>query len=102
MFLARVIGQVVATRKDPQMTGGKLLLLRPMLIDEQDPSQFRPGQNTVVAVDALGAGEGDLVLFAQGSSARRTEGLSDMPIDAAVTGIVDSVTVLGGTMFKAN
>ena len=65
MFLARVIGHVVATRKDPQMIGGKLLILRPMLVDDQDPSKFRPGMNTVVAVDRLGAGEGDLVLFAQ-------------------------------------
>ena len=102
MFLARVIGHVVATRKDPQMHGGKLLILRPMLVDDQDPSKFRPGMNTVVAVDQLGAGEGDLVLFAQGSSARRTEGLGDMPIDAAVTGIVDSVSVSGNQLFNAD
>ena len=102
MFLARVIGHVVSTRKDPQMVGGKLLILRPMLVDDQDPTKFRPGMNTVVAVDQLGAGEGDLVLFAQGSSARRTEGLGDMPIDAAVTGIIDSVSVSGNQLFKAD
>ena len=70
MFLARVIGAVVSTKKDEAMRGRKLLLLRPMLVDEADPAKFRPGVNTVVAVDSLGAGVNDLVLFCQGSSAR--------------------------------
>ena len=61
MFLAKVEGQVVATKKDPNMSGRKLLLLRPQLVDEKDPTKFRPGANTIVAVDALGAGEGELV-----------------------------------------
>ena len=60
MFLAKVEGQVVATKKDPNMSGRKLLLLRPQLVDEKDPTKFRPGANTIVAVDALGAGEGDV------------------------------------------
>ncbi|HWL14654.1 MAG TPA: EutN/CcmL family microcompartment protein [Opitutus sp.] len=95
MFLARVIGSVVSTKKDETMRGRKLLLLRPMLVDESDPAKLRPGANTIVAVDALGAGTGDLVLFCQGSSARQTTGMKTLPIDAAVVGHVDTVEVLG-------
>ncbi len=95
MFLARVIGAVVSTKKDEAMRGRKLLLLRPMLVDEADPAQFRPGANTIVAVDTLGAGSGDLVLFCQGSSARQATGMKSLPIDAAVVGLVDTVEVLG-------
>jgi ethanolamine utilization protein EutN len=95
MFLAQVIGQVVATRKDDSMKGRKLLLLRPMLVDESDPAKFRPGSNTIVSVDTVGAGEGDLVMFCQGSSARQAEGMKQLPVDAAVIAIVDSVDVLG-------
>jgi ethanolamine utilization protein EutN len=95
MFLARVIGAVVSTKKDEAMRGRKLLLLRPMLVDEANPAQFRPGANTIVAVDTLGAGSGDLVLFCQGSSARQATGMKSLPIDAAVVGLVDTVEVLG-------
>jgi len=95
MFLARVIGAVVSTKKDETMRGRKLLLLRPMLVDEADPTQFRPGANTIVAVDSLGAGVDDLVLFCQGSSARQASGMKSLPIDAAVVGLVDTVEVLG-------
>ena len=70
MFLAEVIGQVVSTKKDELMVGRKLLLLRPKLVDDKDPSKFKDGQNTIVAIDTVGAGEGELVLFCQGSSAR--------------------------------
>lgn len=101
MFLARVIGSVVSTKKDAAMTGRKLLLLRPMLVDEEDPAGFRPGQNTVVAVDALGAGRDEWVLFCQGSSARQASGLKSLPVDAAVVGIVDRVEVLGRTAYSA-
>ena len=95
MFLARVIGSVVSTKKDEAMRGQKLLLLRPMLVDEAKPAQFRPGTNTIVAVDTLGAGSDDLVLFCQGSSARQASGMKSLPVDAVVVGIVDSVEVLG-------
>ena len=99
MFLARVIGSVVSTKKDEIMKGHKLLLLRPMLVDESDPAKFRPGSNTIVAVDAMGAGNGELVLFCQGSSARQTSGLKQLPIDAAVVGIVDSVDVMNKCVY---
>ena len=76
MFLAKVEGSIVATKKDPSMGGRKLLLLRPQLVDDKDPTKFRPGVNTIVAVDSVGAGVGEMVLFCQGSSARLTTGLA--------------------------
>jgi len=95
MYLARVIGSVVSSNKDATMRGQKLLLVRPMLIDGADPSRFSPGKNTLVALDSVGAGEGDMVLFCQGSSARQAAGMKPLPTDAAIIGIVDSVDVLG-------
>jgi len=100
MFLAKVEGAVVATKKDPNMSGRKLLLLRPQLVDEKDPTNFRPGANTIVAVDALGAGLGEMVMFCQGSSARLAPGMKDAPVDAVIIGIVDSVDVLGKQIFS--
>jgi ethanolamine utilization protein EutN len=101
MFLARVEGSVVATKKDPSMSGRKLLLLRPQLVDDKDPSKFRPGANTIVAVDSVGAGLGELVLFCQGSSARLAPNLKDAPVDAVIIGIVDTVDVLGNQIYSA-
>jgi ethanolamine utilization protein EutN len=101
MFLARVEGSVVATKKDPAMNGRKLLLLRPQLVDEKDPSRFRPGVNTIIAVDSVGAGVGEMVLFCQGSSARLAPNLKEAPIDAVIIGIVDSVDVLGKEIYNA-
>ena len=101
MFLARVEGSVVATKKDPSMSGRKLLVVRPQLVDDKDPTKFRPGANTIVAVDSVGAGVGELVLFCQGSSARLAPNLKDAPVDAVVIGIVDSVDVLGKQVYNA-
>ena len=101
MFLARVEGSVVATKKDPSMNGRKLLLVRPQLVDEKDPTKFRPGANTIVAVDSVGAGIGELVLFCQGSSARLAPNLKDAPVDAVIIGIVDTVDVLGKQIYSA-
>ena len=101
MFLARVEGSIVSTKKEASMNGRKLLLLRPQLVDEKDPTRFRPGTNTIVAVDAVGAGVGELVMFCQGSSARLAGGMKDAPVDAVIIGIVDSVDVLGKEIFNA-
>ena len=101
MFLALVEGAVVATKKDANMSGRKLLLLRPQLVDDKDPSRFRPGVNTIVAVDSVGAGVGEMVMFCQGSSARLAPNLKGAPVDAVVIGIVDSVDVLGKQIFTA-
>jgi ethanolamine utilization protein EutN len=101
MFLAKVEGSVVSTKKDASMGGRKLLLVRPMLVDDQDPTRFRPGTNTIVAVDSVGSGEGEMVLFCQGSSARLAPNLKDAPVDAVVVGIVDTVDVLGKVIYSA-
>ncbi|HEY3857899.1 MAG TPA: EutN/CcmL family microcompartment protein [Verrucomicrobiae bacterium] len=101
MFLARVEGAVVATKKDPAMSGRKMLLLRPQLVDEKDPSRFRAGVNTIVAVDSVGAGVGEMVLFCQGSSARLAQNLKEAPVDAVIIGIVDVVDVLGKQIYNA-
>jgi len=101
MFLAKVEGSVVATKKDPAMNGRKLLLLRPQLVDEKDPTKFRPGVNTIVAVDSVGAGVGEMVLFCQGSSARLAGGLKEAPVDAVIIGIVDVVDVFGKQVYNA-
>lgn len=101
MFLARVEGSVVATKKDPSMEGRKLLLLRPQLVDEKDATRFRAGVNTIVAVDSVGAGLGEMVLFCQGSSARLAPNLKEAPVDAVIIGIVDTVDVLGKEIYNA-
>src|SRR5437667_8191053 len=101
MFLARVEGSIVATKKDASMNGRKLLLLRPQLVDEKDSTKFRPGTNTIVAVDSVGAGLGEMVMFCQGSSARLAAGLKEAPVDAVVIGIVDVVDVLGKQIYNA-
>jgi ethanolamine utilization protein EutN len=101
MFLAKVEGSVVATKKDAGMAGRKLLLIRPQLVDDKDPTRFKAGTNTIVAVDSLGAGIGELVLFCQGSSARLAGGLKEAPVDAVIIGIVDVVDVLGKQIYSA-
>src|SRR5215469_13311595 len=101
MFLARVEGSVVATKKEPSISGRKLLLVRPQLVDEKEPTRFRPGANTIVAVDSVGAGVGELVMFCQGSSARLAPNLKDAPVDAVIIGIVDAVDVMGKEIYNA-
>ena len=93
MILAQVMGTVVSTRKDPALMALKLLLVR-----EVD-AQFQPAGGFVVAADAVGAGEGELVLVAQGSSARLTDVSRDKPVDAVICGIVDTVERDGRDVF---
>ena len=88
MLLARIVGTVVATRKDERLHGRKLLVAR--LIDEQGQDQ----KGHVIAVDTVGAGVREIVLVVQGSSARLAQGCKDCPVDAAVVGIVDTVDVV--------
>jgi ethanolamine utilization protein EutN len=101
VFLARVEGSVVSTKKEASMQGRKLLLVRPQLVDEKDPTRFRAGSNTIVAVDVVGAGVGELVMFCQGSSARLAGGLKELPVDAVIIGIVDAVDVQGKQIYTA-
>lgn len=89
MILAQVLGTVVSTRKDRGLLGLKLMLAR-----EVDGA-FQPTGNYVVAADAVGAGSDELVLLAQGSSARMTEVSREKPVDAVIVGIVDAVEIGG-------
>ena len=97
MFLARVQGHVVASQKDKQITGNKLLIVEPLKVAyaPDGGGKFAATGRAIVAIDRIGAGEGQLVLIVQGSSARLSEGCKEMPIDAAVVGLVDEATVLG-------
>jgi len=85
MLLAKIVGAVVATRKDPRLGSTKLLLARPV-----DPKGKTEG-NYLVAIDTVDAGVGETVLIVSGSSARMAAGLKDTPVDAAIVGIIDSV-----------
>jgi microcompartment protein CcmK/EutM len=87
MLLARVVGTVVATRKDERLLGAKLLVVR-----QVDP-QGKDEAGYLVAVDTVDAGTRDRVLVVQGSSARMASGLKDCPVDAAIVGVIDSVEV---------
>ncbi len=100
MFLAKVIGNVVATQKDDKLRGSRLLVLRPLQIDGESGNLIE-GKNTVVAVDSSGAGVGQVVLFCQGSSARQAYGMKELPIDAAVIGLVDKVEAFSKELFKS-
>ena len=94
MIFARVTGNVVCTQKDEKLVGTKLMLLQPV-----DLSGAAKG-NPLVAVDAVGAGEGELVLVVQGSSARQTSRTQNNPVDAVIFAIVDTVEQGGKTVFK--
>jgi ethanolamine utilization protein EutN len=87
MLLAKIVGTVVATRKDPRLEASKLMLARAV-----DPTgRFEGGY--LVAVDTVDAGVGETVLIVSGSSARMASGMKDCPVDAAIVGIVDQVEV---------
>lgn len=100
MFLARVTGSVVATQKVASMIGQKLLTVDPLRVDEKDGGKLKPTGRTFVVVDAVGAGEGQVVLIVQGSSARFTPETKPLPVDAAIIGIVDTVQFQGDMVFK--
>jgi ethanolamine utilization protein EutN len=89
MLLARIVGTVVATRKDERLVSSKFLVVRPV-----DPSGKAEG-NYLVAVDTVDAGVGETVLVVSGSSARMAAGLKDTPVDAAIVGIVDQIEFKG-------
>lgn len=86
MILARVVGTVVATRKDPRLEGKKLLICRPMDPDGKDEKGY------LVAVDTVDAGIHERVLVVSGSSARMASGCKDTPVDASIIGIVDQIS----------
>ena len=94
MNLAKVLGTVVSTRKEESLDGLKLLLL-----GQLDSRREATGTN-VVAADAVGAGVGELVLYASGSSARQTRVTDKRPVDAVVMAIVDSWEIDGEDVYK--
>src|SRR5438874_572934 len=100
MFLARVTGVVVATQKVASMTGHKLLTVEPLRVEPQKRDQLVGTGRTFVVVDTVGAGQGELVLIVQGSSARLTPETEKLPIDCTIIGIVDSVNVENRTLFN--
>ncbi len=89
MLIARILGTVVATQKDERLRGQKLLIVRPVNLDGTDTSSY------VVAVDTVGAGFHERVLVVAGSSARLAAGMKDVPVDAAIVGVIDTVDLNG-------
>ena len=94
MLLGRVIGTVVAARKEPTLDGLKLLIVQAC------NTAGEPSGAAVVAADAVGAGVGEVVLVASGSSARQTEATNNRPVDATVMAIVDLIEVDGEEPFR--
>jgi microcompartment protein CcmK/EutM len=93
MLLGRIAGTVVATRKEPLMEGWRLLIVQQLGADNQ------PTGGYVVGVDTVGAGVGEVVLYASGSSARQTEVTKDRPCDAVIMAIVDTFEVGGKEIY---
>ena len=89
MLLGKVVGTVVATRKDEKMEGLKFLVVRQISVDGQESANY------VVAVDAVGAGVGEVIMYASGSSARQTKITDQRPCDAVIMAIVDTWEVNG-------
>lgn len=94
MQICRAVGTVVATRKEARLRGLKLLLVEPVT-PGGDPS----GRH-LVAVDAVGAGVGETVLVAQGSSARMTDASNERPVDAVIMAIVDTIELAGDVVYR--
>ena len=87
MLLGKVIGTVWSTRKDESLVGAKFLIVRQLDLD------YKPKNNFVVAVDSVGAGVSEIVLVAQGSSARQTSITNNKPVDAVIMAIVDKLDI---------
>jgi ethanolamine utilization protein EutN len=94
LIIGEVVGTIVATRKEERLSGLKFQIVKIMDVDLKPTGQF------LVAVDAVGAGQGEVVLCAQGSSARLTIKTKDCPIDAVIMGIVDTIEVGGDLVFE--
>ena len=93
MFVAKVTGSLVSTQKVESMVGHKLLIVEPYQLDAETRDKLSGSGRALVAVDTVGAGEGEYVLITQGSSARLTPGTKNLPVDTVIVGIVDSVHV---------
>jgi len=100
MFIGKVSGSVVASQKIDSVVGRKLLLVRAMTVKDDAAGELVETGRVAVAVDSLGAGEGELVLVTQGSSARLTESTKNLPTDAVVVGIIDAIQASGKEIYK--
>ena len=85
MIIARMLGTVVSTQKDPRLIGKKLLIVKPIDLDGSDQNGY------LVAVDTVGAGFHEKVIVVGGSSARMAEGNKDCPVDSAIIGVIDTI-----------
>jgi microcompartment protein CcmK/EutM len=97
LFLGRVKGHVVASQKDRSMNGTKLLIVEPLRVEygKAGGGTFANTGRAIVAMDLIGAGEGQLVMITQGSSARMAEGCNKAPTDAVIIGLVDQAIIEG-------
>jgi microcompartment protein CcmK/EutM len=94
MLLCQVVGSLVATQKDEKLRGSKLLVTKEIELDGRLRDAYH------IAVDSVGAGEGEVVVIVRGSSARMAEHTQGMPIDSAIVAIVDSIEVDGAVVFR--
>jgi len=94
MNIGRVVGTVVSTQKDEKLVGTKLQIVKQLGLDCSETGAF------VVAIDAVGAGQGEVVLYASGSSARQTPITKDRPADAVIMAIVDTIEVDGSLRYQ--
>lgn len=101
MFVGRITGSLIATQKVDSMIGQKLLVVEPLRVNEKNQKDLQPTGRTFIVVDTVGAGEGEVVLCVQGSSARNTPQTKPLPVDAAIIGIVDEVSLGGKSIFKS-
>ena len=103
MIIARVIGLVVATQKNKRLHGQKLYMVEPLNMQDDSspkaPYKLAPTGKTVVALDTVGCGQGQVVLVVQGSSGRMTDATKDLPADAVIVGIVDTASMAGHTVY---
>lgn len=95
MILGRVVGTVVSTRKEEELSGLRFLVVHPC-----EPDGKLKGNTFVVAADSVGAGIGEVVLYVSGSSARQTTVTKDRPVDATIMAIVDLVEINGDYSYK--
>jgi ethanolamine utilization protein EutN len=96
MELARVEGSVVATAKNDRLKGHKLLLVNLVDLD------LKPTSNFLVAVDSVGAGDGEIVIVVRGSSARQSAQLANIPTDTSIVAIIDSIEYRKKTIYRKN
>lgn len=95
MDICRVVGNVVSTNKTENLKGLKLMVVRKI-----DVLTGKDDHHTYVSIDAVGAGEGEVVMVVKGSSARQTQRTEKKPVDATIVAIIDSIEIEGAVVFK--